>query len=244
MLPTKIRLTDEIINNIKSARIANRIPAAELSRAIKRDVSYISSLELKRLKTLSAIDLTAIISYMFNLPEYKAVEKVESIIGINKETDTSANHNNDIFHSHNENNINKGNYDNSDNDDSIKNNQQLIVHDSTSNEYWYGDMLACADPELISDMLNEIIGLISVFFKNEPKETVFILNSFIKTFKLDPVFTMKLMGMPFFTLKALSTDIRIKVLNDLSAILKKYADAANPAAIPASGGRLPEGKGE
>jgi len=245
MLPVKIKLTDEIINNVKSARIAKRIPAAELSKAIKRDVSYISSFELKRLKTISAVDLTAIISYMFDIPEHKAIEKVERLISVEvkKETDNQVNQNYNILLANNKININNDNIFDIDNNDNNKNNQ-LLIRESSIDEYSYSDTNDNADLELISDMLDDIKNIISEFYKKEPKETVFILNSFIKTLKIDPSFTMKLMGMPFFTLKTLSVDVRIKILADLYAILKKYAAAVNPATSPADGGHLHKGKDE
>ena len=51
--------------------------------------------------------------------------------------------------------------------------------------------------------------------------------SFIKTMKFDPIFAMGLMGIPFFVLKALSIDERKRVLDDLSAVFRKYSATAN-----------------
>ena len=82
MLPPKIKLTAQILHGIKAARIAKRIPAATLSKAINRDDSYISSLELKRLRTISSADLIAILCVIFSIPEHEAMSKAEELIGI------------------------------------------------------------------------------------------------------------------------------------------------------------------
>ena len=223
MIPAKIQLTDDVINRIKTARLVKRIPAVELSKAIKRDGSYISSLELKRLKNISAADFISILRYLFDIPENKAIEKAEIMLDIAKK---------DIAAPYLSLEANSA-YD--------KNNEHISINETPEQKYRYGDDGGNANPELISDMLDDIAGLISDFYKKEPKETVFALNSFIKTFKFDPMFTLQLMEMPFFSLKSGNIDIRIKVLADLSAVLKKHIAALKTYANQGSGTRLANG---
>jgi hypothetical protein len=205
MLQAKIKLTDLMIHNIKTARIAKRIPAAVLSRAIKRDDSYISSLELKRLRTISADDLIAILSFLFEIPEHMAIAKAEEFIGIVEKPNS---------------------YLNSGSQDSFSpggNEGAMWVSEPVVNDYQYDTKSAYAGLELINDMLEVLIGLITDIYKKEPKEVFFVLSSFVKTLQFDPVFTMSVMGIPFFALKSLSIDKRKDVLDELLSVFSKYA---------------------
>ncbi|MCL2153490.1 MAG: hypothetical protein FWH57_11140 [Oscillospiraceae bacterium] len=209
MLPAKIRLTDQMLDYIRAARIAKRIPAATLSRAIKRDDSYISSLELKRLRTISSVDLVAILCFLFNISEHEALERAEELIGVEKKAAVDA--------------IRSPQYSPS----NIDSNEIQKVSE-TSREYrWYDTRINYAEPELINDMLEVLVGLITEFYRNDPKEAVYVLNSFIKTMKFDPIFTMSVMGIPFFMLKNLNIDERKEVLDDLSAVFREHAATAN-----------------
>jgi len=208
MLPAKIKLTDEVIDNIKSARTAKRIPAAILSRIIKRDDSYISSLELKRLRTISAVDFVVILCYLYDLPEQKAVEMAEKIIGMNNLPDGCSDKDSEYVL-----------YNGSKSDFSVK--------ESLAEYYTHGVDAEYIDIELINGMLDTINELFTELYKKEPKETVYALNSFIKTLQFDPLFALKLMAMPFFALKSLNIDMRVKILGELSEVFKKHAAIAH-----------------
>lgn len=209
MLPAKIKLSDYIIHNIKTARIAKRIPASALSKAIKRDDSYISSLELKRLRTISSADLTAIICILFDVPEHIAIKKAEEFNSMEEYANSNINQSLQypVF--------------------SEAGNSVLAVSESGPERHWYDAKSVYAEPELISDMLDVLTGLITETYEREPKEAVFMLNSFIKTLQFDPVFAMGVLEIPFFALKTLSVDERKEVLADLSAVFEKHAAIAN-----------------
>ena len=205
MLPTKIKLTDQILHSLKTARIEKRIPAATLSRAIKRDDSYVSSLELKRLRSISSVDLVAIVRALFSISEDEAITKAMDIIGMGQKKDDSHPdayiRTSVLYHS-------------SDNATSVKEGTTEYHHESKSEH---------CETELISDMLDNLTRLISEFYKKDPKEAVFVLNSFVKAMQLDPDFTMGVMGLPFFALKSLSSDERMEVLPDLASALKRHS---------------------
>jgi len=63
---------------------------------------------------------------------------------------------------------------------------------------------------------------LSTFYRKDPKEAVFVLNSFIKTMQLDSAFAMGVMGLPFYALKSLSIDKRMEVLSEFITVLKKH----------------------
>ena len=207
MLPIKIKLNEEIIDSIKSARAAKRIPAAILSRVIKRDDSYISSLESKRLRTISAVDFIEILSFLYDLPEQKAIEMAEKITGNSSLADDCSDKSSKYIFNN-------------------KSKNDFLVSEPTAEYYRRWVETDYIDTELINGMLDTIKELFTEFYKKEPKETVYVLNSFIKTLQFDPIFTMKLIAMPFFALKSLDIDMRIKVLLELSELLKKHTAIA------------------
>ena len=198
MLPAKIKLTEQMIDSIKTARIAKRIPAVVLSRAINRDDSYLSSLELGRLRTVSAVDLVAMLRFLFGISEQEAMEKAEALVALEN---------------------NSGGY-------NFGNQEPVFVREAVAKYAWPGVDTDNAEPELISDMLDALAGLIIDYYKKDPKEAVFVLNSFIKIMRLDNAFAMGMMGMPFSVLKTLSPEQRRLLLADLSAVFKQYAAAA------------------
>ena len=205
MLPAKIKITDQLLNEIKAARTAKRIAAAALSRAIERDDSYISSLELKRLRTISSVDFVAIVRYLFGIADDEAMAKAEELAGIGKTADTyTGREARDSFSSPG----GKG---------------LMSVSEPGEGDSRYDAKNGYAEPELISDALDALSGLIAEFYSEDPKETVFALNSFIKTMQCDPGFAMGLMGIPFFALKTLSADERREVLDELLGVYRKYA---------------------
>ncbi|MCL2147597.1 MAG: hypothetical protein FWH52_07300 [Synergistaceae bacterium] len=209
MLPAKIKLTDQIINDIKAARIAKRIPAATLSRAIKRDDSYISSLELNRLRSMSSADLVAILCFLFSISEHKAVARAKELIGIEIKADNESSRSPQYSPTNND------------------GNDMLIASDQIHEYRRYDTKTDYAEPEIISELLEILTALITEFYRNDPKEAVYVLNIFIKTMKFDPIFTMGVMGIPFYALKTLSIDERKEVLDHLSAVFREYAVTAN-----------------
>ena len=209
MLPAKIKLTDKVIHNIKTARIAKRIPAAVLSKAINRDDSYISSLELKRLRTISSADLVSCISYLFGIPEHDAEAKAEELIGLDKNVDSNSDYwLNDTQSNHGGTDI-------------------MAVGEAVTEYNKYNPGKGYAEPELISDMLDTLAGLITDVYLKDPKEVVYALSSFIKSMQFDPMFTLDVMGIPFYTLRALSIEERKDVLADLSSVFKRHSAVAN-----------------
>ena len=219
MLQAKIKLTDQMIHGIKTARIAKRIPAAVLARSIDRDDSYISSLELKRMRSISSADLVAIVGFLYSVPEQIAASMAEEFIGTGK--------------------IPNGNSDRSLLGALLSdggNEGSMTVSEPTAGDYRYEAKTDYAEPELISDMLEALANLFVEYYRKDPKEVVFVLNSFIKTMQFDPVFTMGVIGIPFFTLRNLSIDERKEVLSDLSAVYRKHAAASNQKANPQYGG--------
>ena len=204
MLPSKIKLTDKIINEIKAARTAKRIPAATLSRIIKRDDSYISSLELKRLRTISANDLVTIFCVLLDVNEHEVVTRVEAMLNTDDIADNYAIQGlSNATHSERPGTI--------------------MVSEPLADNKWYDLSSEFTDTELISDMLQAIIDLITEYYKKDPKETVFALSSFVKTLKFDPAFTLEIMGTPFYTLRNLRVIDRKKVLAEIREVLKKNA---------------------
>ena len=209
MLPPKIKLTDKILYNIKAARTEKRIPAATLSRAINRDDSYISSLELKRIRTISSVDLVAILGAIYDIPEAEAEAKAEGFAEGFSETvargdntpelDTHATLPPDGFEG------------------------AMMVCEPTAANNYYSTKNDYPDLELISDILDILKDHVTEFYKRDPKEAVFALNTFIRTMQFDPAFAMGVMGLPFSILKSLSIDKRMKVLSDFATILKEHA---------------------
>ena len=205
MLPAKIKITDQILHKLKTARIEKRIPAGSLSRAINRDDSYISSLELGRLQSISSVDLVAIIRTLFSISGEEAIAKATDFIGMVQNKDDTppdsyrwaATQYNSI-------------------DDAMSVNESTPVYHRELKADYY-------ETELINDMLDNLTSLISEFYKKDPKEAVFALNSFVKTMQFDPDFTMGVMGLPFFSLKALSNDERMEALPDIAAVIKRLS---------------------
>ena len=209
MLPAKIKMTDQIIQTIKAARNEKRIPAAVLSRALKRDDSYISSMELKRLQTISSVDFIAILCVVFEIPEHEAVEKAKELAGIGKEFDSYPDYS---LHEPVSN---------------VEGKETYFVSEPASAGYLSNAGTDYAEPELISDLMDALTGLIKEFYMKDPKEAVYTLNSFIKTMRFDPAFTMGVMGIPFYILRTLSIDKRKEVIADLSDVVKNHASNAN-----------------
>ena len=213
MLPIKIKLTEQIINDVKTARTAKRIPASSLSRAINRDDSYISSLELGRLRTISAVDLVAMLRCIFGVSEQEATGKAEALVAL--ESLSGSYTRRDSQHSV----LREPHYGYGDQDaDSVREAMAEYPRFGADTDY--------AGPELISDMLDALAGLIIDFYKKDPKEAVFVLNSFVKLMRLDPRFAMGMMGMPFSVLKNLRPEQRKTLLAELSTVFKQYAAAA------------------
>ena len=210
MLPPKIKLTDQILHNIKTARTAKRIPAASLSRAINRDDSYISSLELKRLRTISSADLVAILCTLFSISEHEAILKAVEFIGTGT---TVSNYPDQKVYTPL---AGDGGED------------TMRVREPTVAGYGSIAITDYTELELINDMLDTLTGFIAEFYKKDPKEAVFVLNSFIKAVQLDPAFAIGVMGLPFYLLKSLSADKRMAVLTDLASVITSAQQRREP----------------
>lgn len=202
MLPTKIRLTDEAIESIKTARTAKRIPAATLSKAINRDASYISSLELGRLRSVSSADLIALLCNLYGITEQEAAAKAEELISTNKKTSYSAL-------------------------TAVDRNQPASGMMTGEKKRLYGRRVDFTEPELISDMLDEMTQLIIDVYNEDPKEAVFALKSFVQTLRFDRDFVMNIMEMPFYSLNTLSISEREAVISEMQELLRKHAGTAN-----------------
>lgn len=188
MLPSKIKLTDKLVGSIKAARTARRFPAAALSKIINRDDSYISSLELGRLKSISSCDLTAIFGALYDIPEYEAAAKIEELLNTQSRQDSGA----------------------------------MMVSEPAVSYAAYDIHAGRTVPNLIGDMLEELVDRIVESYNKNPKEVVFALKSFIETMQFDSEFAIEILELPFFTLKALSADDRKAVLKELADVVNKY----------------------
>ena len=205
VLPPKIIVTDEIIHNIKSTRIAKRIPAAKLSRALNRDDSYISSLELSRIRTISTVDYVAILSYLFDIPEQEAVKKAEEDIGVRE---------------------NENGFENLDDlriSPECDFSGMLMVSEPTIEYRSANAVENLFDTELINDLLAKMVELITSFYKEDPKEAVFALSSFTKLLQTDIIFSMELMGLPLYSLKDMGNEERAGVLKEISEVIKRIS---------------------
>jgi hypothetical protein len=205
MLPSKIKLTDEIIHIIKSTRVTKRISAVKLSRMINRDDSYISSFELKRLRTISSDDLLIILSNIFSISESEAILKAKELIGMECETGIRSNintHIQDLPKYYEKGTITVS-------EPIEKNSYNSIKSDYTGTE-------------LIDDMLDTISNNFIEFYKNNPKEAVYSMKSFIQSMYFDPDFMMEIIGIPFYTLGELNKNQRQDVLEKMLNVFENY----------------------
>lgn len=200
MLPPKIGLTEQIIDKIKTVRIAKRFPAATLSKAINRDDSYISSLELGRLRTISAFDLTAIFCTLYSIREEQAVAMIEQLLGEKPAFDGSSL----VNEPRPDYEVTKPNY------AEPRPNYAETSHDQ-------------AKPELIGDMLETMTELMIESYNDNPKEAVFALKCFIETMQSDSTFATEIMSMPFYTLKSPGIEEQKEILGEILEVIKKHA---------------------
>ena len=203
-MSSKVEMTDTLITYIKDARTDRRISASALSKAINRDASYISSLELKRLRTISIYDFISILCIIFNITEKEAVERTKTLIG------------NDIIPSRFHNLAYGGKL----SDFQIP---PVQVSEQTSKNYsvkLYGDSEA---PELIKDSLEAINIKIIEFYNKNPKDAVFILQNLQKSLFSTLDFSMEIIGLPIYTLKNLDDEIKKETLSSILAVIGKYA---------------------
>ena len=166
--------------------------------------SFCSIYESMRLRSISSFDLVGIVGFIFDIPENMAAKKAEEFIDAGK---------------------NDGRYPDREPQDSrpsITSSGAMRVCEPTRG-YLSDAKTEYAEPALISDMLEVLTGLIADFYKTDPKEAVFALNSLIKSMQCDPVFTMSVIGIPFFAIKTLGADERKEVFADILSVLKKHA---------------------
>ena len=206
MLPPKIRLTEQIIAYLKNTRTKKRIPASTLAKAINRDSSYISSLELGRLLTISAADFVAILCFLLDINESSAIEKAEDIINAGKRGEGGSDPAPPEQHSY------AG-------DSAI-----LSVSQNTIQYQWYGSRADDnVDIELLDNIFDDMKKLVTDIYLRSPKETIYSLNCFNMALKFDPMLAMSVLGAPYYTLKGLSIEKRKRVMADISNVIKQHA---------------------
>ena len=203
-MSSKVEMTDNLISYIKDARTGRHISASALSKALNRDASYISSLELKRLRTISIYDFITILCIIFNISEKEAVERAKTLFGI--EIIPSRFHNRA--------------YGSTVSDIQIP---PVQVNEQTSKNYsekWCGDSEA---PELIIDSLEAINNKIIEFYNKNPKDAVYFLQNLQKSLYSTLDLSMEIIGMPVYTLKNLNEDLKKEALSCVLAIIGQYA---------------------
>jgi len=90
MLSSRVPLTDKLVCHIQDIRTGNVIGAAKLTEMIGKPPGYISALENRRIKSISAPLLIKIFRVLHeNLSDEEIVEKIESIINAPKVEDAS-----------------------------------------------------------------------------------------------------------------------------------------------------------
>ena len=208
MLQSKIKLNDRIINDIKTARNSKRIPAAKLSQAIMRDDSYISSLELGRLRSISSVDLVSIYCFIYGIAEHESIAMVEALV--NSDLPTRSSINLKPQHPY------ASNYEDT-----------MAVNEPYSNAYVRKGGTEFAEPELIGDMLEALTGVITEAYMKNPKDAMYMLKSFITNMQFDQEFTMSVVGVPFFVFRSLSPDVRKAALDEMLDVYRKYAAIAS-----------------
>ena len=208
MLQSKIKLNDRIINDITTARISKRIPAAKLSQAIMRDKSYISSLELRRLRSINSVDLVSLYCFIYRISEDESIAMVESLV--NSDIPTRSHFNQNPQHPYESNYEDTG-----------------AVNEPYSGAYLRNGGTEFAEPELIGDMLEALTGVITEAYMENPKDAMYMLKSFITNMQFDQEFTMGVVGVPFFVFRSLSLDARKEALEEILDVYRKYAAIAS-----------------
>ena len=208
MLQSKIKLNERIINDITTARNSRRIPAAKLSQAIMRDDSYISSLELGRLRSISSVDLVSLYCFIYEIAELESVAMVEALVNSDVPTQSSISRKLQRPYA--------GNYE-----------ANMTVNEQSPNAYTRKGGTEFAEPELIGDMLEELTGVITEAYMENPKDALYMLKSFITNMQFDQEFTMGVVGVPFFVFRSLSPDARKEALDEVLDVFRKYAAIAS-----------------
>ena len=208
MLQSKIKLNDRIINDIKTARNSKRIPAAKLSQAIMRDDSYISSLELGRLRSISSVDLVSLYCFIYEISEHESITMVEALVNSENPALSCINQKPQYTYA--------SNYEGA-----------TAVSEPNSKAYMRRGGTEFAEPELIGDMLEALTGVITEAYMENPKDAMYMLKSFITNMQFDQEFTMGVVGVPFFVFRSLSLDVRKEALDEILDVYRKYAAIAS-----------------
>lgn len=208
MLSPKVTLTDELIHHIQETRMGNIIGAAVLSEKIGKPSGYISALENKRIKTIASSLLIKIFLVLHdNLSEDEVIAKIEAIINVPKTIDKQSSDNvaididDEDIEEHGEN-------------ESPKKNKKYNLMEDYNN------------PDLIKGILNEISKRFSSSYKNNPKDTVYILSTFLSSMRFDTGFVMAMLSLPYFGLNNLTHDERQNAFDDIQEVFKKHLELA------------------
>ena len=192
MLNSRVPLTDKLVCHIQDIRTGNVIGAAKLTEMIGKPPGYISALENRRIKSISAPLLMKIFRVLHdNLSDEQIVEKIESIINVPKAEDASVG------------------------DSMTKDRVGIEGVDYLPDEYY-------ASPHLIENNLEVIASAIREYHKQHPKDAVINSTTLSISLKHDAKLMMQLLKYPYFLLGTLTTDERLDFINDISQVFCKY----------------------
>ena len=208
MLQSKIKLTERIINDIQTARNTKRIPAVKLSQAIMRDDSYISSLELGRLRSISSVDLVSLYCFIYEIAEHESIAMVEALVNADVPTSSYMEQKPQTPYV-------------------STNDGTMTVSEPKTNPYIRKGGTEFAEPELIGDMLEALTEVITDAYMENPKDALYMLKSFVSNMQFDREFTMGVVGIPFFVFRPLSLNERKEALDEVLDVFRKYATKAN-----------------
>ncbi len=203
MLNPKIKLTEELLYHIKEKRINSGRGSIELSQAIDKPSAYISAIENKRVGSMSSALLIKIFQTLYDgISEDEAIEKIEAIISPKQGRATNGPaQSNDL----------------SDEDDAVDQKENKTIY-KLSEDY--------NDPELVKAMLEDVTKFFTKVYDGRPKDTVYVLNLFMRSMRFDIGFVMAILSLPYFALKSLSDEERQNAFDDIQSAFRKHFDIA------------------
>lgn len=204
MLSPKIRLNDELRENIQRGRQAKNISASDLSTLIGKALSYVSALENKRIAKVSSNDLVKIFSVIHDCSEEDAAEIIENLLEKNEIFDrqTAAASWED--------------------DDTAKKPTAIKTYSLAENN---------DHGELHEKYIAAIDIRLRAFHKAHPHDALVIFQRLIKSMNFDLGFVMAILSAPFFNLEPLSHEERQAVYDEFADLLKKHFTAAQERAM-------------
>ncbi len=201
MLDAKVILTDDLIQHIQTARIEKSVNAAALSKDIGKPEGFISALEGKRYKKIASIVLVTIFDRLYpDLSKDDIIAKIESIVS--KPSVTS--------------DLDAANI-------AIDGGHEDIVFEE-KDEYTLAEDYN--NPYLINNLLNTLSKPFRVFYEKRPKDTAYILTTFLTSMRFDLGFMMKIISYPFFLFKSLTIDERKRFMSEFKQLFTKYLELA------------------